>query len=100
MLNFLTMALHATSFGEVQKKDYAWFRLTLSDQWTGAIGLIERDGADYAIDGRGFGWTYARSKVVSFPPGFSFQPIFWLTRTPRHQSPIWNLTRLFTKGVP
>ena len=68
----------------------------LNHQGSGAVGLIQRDEADYAICC--FAGTYARSKVAAFSPGIDHQPLHWLTRYPRELSPIWNLFGLFTKG--
>ena len=65
-------------------------------QWSGAVGMIQRDEADYAI--WGFGGTYARSKVTAFSPGIAFIPSHWLTRFPLELPPTWNLLGLFTKG--
>ena len=65
-------------------------------QWSGAVGMIQRDEADYAI--WGFYITYARSKVVAFSPGIEYQPRYWLTRYPLELPPTWNLLGLFTKG--
>ena len=62
-------------------------------QWSGAVGLIQRDEADYAISE--FSVSYARSKVVAFSPT-SFKPLYWATIR-RINSPIWNLFGLFTK---
>ena len=55
-------------------------------QWSGAVGLIQRDEADYAISE--FSAFYARGKVVAFSPT-SFKPRYWAT-TRRRKSPIWN----------
>ena len=77
--------------------NYTWGWLdNVTNQWTGAVGLIERDKADYAIFG--FTGTYARSKVAAFAPGFDYNPKHWLTRYPLELSPTWNLLGLFTKG--
>ena len=65
-------------------------------QWSGAVGLIQRDEADYAICC--FGVTYPRSKVAAFSPGTKYVPFHWLTRYPQELSPIWNLFGLFTQG--
>ena len=65
-------------------------------QWSGAVGLIQRDEVDYAIFA--FKGTYPRSKVAAFSPGTKYHPYRWLTRYPRELSPIWNLFGLFTKG--
>ena len=64
-------------------------------QWSGAVGLIQRDEADYAI--WEFAGTYARSKVAAFSPGVEYAPYHWLTRYPRELTPMWNLFGLFTK---
>ena len=65
-------------------------------QWTGAVGLIDRDEADYAVCC--FGGTYSRSTVAAFSAGTYYTPFHWLTRYPLELSPIWNLFGLFTKG--
>ena len=62
----------------------------------GAVGMIHRDEADYAIFG--FAGTYARSKVAAFTPGIEYAPYHFLTRFPQELSPTWNLLGLFTKG--
>ena len=62
--------------------------------WSGAVGLIQRDEADYAI--WGFAGTHPRSKVAAFSPGIQYGPFHWLTRYPLTLSPIWNLLGLFT----
>ena len=64
-------------------------------QWSGAVGLIQRDEADYAIIG--FGVTHDRSKVAAFSPGIYYAPPHWFTRYPQELPPIWNLFGLFTK---
>ena len=77
--------------------NYTWGWLdNLTNQWTGACGMIERDEADYAI--YGFANTYARSKIAAFSPGVAYTPQHWLTRYPLELSPTWNLLGLFTKG--
>ena len=65
-------------------------------QWTGTVGMVQRDEADYAIPL--FGVNYARSKVVAFSPPSAFHPQRWLSRYPRKLSPIWNLVGLFQIG--
>ena len=65
-------------------------------QWSGAVGLIQRDEADYAMSY--FTATHPRSKVASFSPGILYGPRCWLTRYPVELSPMWNLLGLFTKG--
>ena len=65
-------------------------------QWSGAVGLIQRDEADYAMCC--FAGTYERSKVAAFSPGIHYGPLYWLTRYPLQLPPIWNLLGLFTKG--
>ena len=64
--------------------------------WDGAVGLIQRDEADYAICC--FAGTVPRSEVAAFSPGTEYAPLHWLTRYPQELSPIWNLFGLFTKG--
>ena len=77
--------------------NYSWGWLdNVTNEWTGAVGLIERDEADYAL--WGFGATYERSKVTEFSPGIEYAPYHWLTRYPQKLSPTWNLIGLFTKG--
>ena len=66
-------------------------------QANGAVGLIQRDVADYAI--WGFAGTHPRSKVVVFSPGISYVPKYWLTRYPLELSPTWNLLGLFTPAI-
>ena len=65
-------------------------------QWSGAVGLVQRDKADYAIPA--FGSIHSRSKVAAFSPGIEYKPLHWLTRNPMKLSPMWNLLKLFTKG--
>ena len=77
--------------------NYNWGRLNYTTgQWSGAVGMIQRDEADYALFA--FSFTYARSKVAAFTPGIDFRPLHWLTRYPQELSPTWNLLGLFTKG--
>ena len=64
-------------------------------QWSGAVGMIQRDEADYALFG--FLGTYNRSKVATFSLT-QYQPSYWLTRYPLELPPTWNLLGLFTKG--
>ena len=74
--------------------NYNWGWLN-DTQWTGAIGMIQRDEADYAIplyDG-----AYRISKVAAFSATF-YAPYYWLTRYPQEHPPTWNLLGLFTKG--
>ena len=77
--------------------NYTWGWLVdyTTNQWNGAVGLIQRDEADYAI--YGFSGTYPRSKVAAFSPGIDYNPKHWLTRYPLELSPMWNLLGLFTK---
>ena len=76
--------------------NYTWGWLdNVTNQWTGAVGMIQRDEADYAI--WGFSGTYARSKVASFTQ-VDYSPNHWLTRYPLELSPTWNLFGLFTQG--
>ena len=77
--------------------NYSWgWYDNVTDTWTGATGMIERDKADYAI--WGFAFTYGRSTVAAFSPGVKYLPLHWLTRYPQELSPTWNLFGLFTKG--
>ena len=76
--------------------NYTWGTLNYTTgQWSGAVGLIQRDEADYAIFG--FAGTHPRSKVAAFSPGIQYTPIHWFTRYPQELTPIWNLFGLFTK---
>ena len=78
--------------------NYTWGSLNeTTGQWSGAVGLIQRDEADYAIFG--FAVTYPRSRVAAFSPGTEFKPYHWLTRYPLELSPTWNLLGLFTKAI-
>ena len=64
-------------------------------QWSGAVGLIQRDEADYALCC--FAGTHPRSKVAAFSSGIHYLPQHWLTRYPLELTPMWNLFGLFTK---
>ena len=78
--------------------NYTWGTLNdTTGQWDGAVGLIQRDEADYAICC--FAGTYARSKVAAFSAAENFRPLHWLTRYPLKLTPMWNLFGLFTKGL-
>ena len=77
--------------------NYTWGTLNYTTgQWSGAVGLIQRDEADYAISG--FAGTHPRSKVAAFSPGIHFSPMHWLTRYPLKLTLMWNIFGLFTKG--
>ena len=77
--------------------NYTWGTLNYTTgQWSGAVGLIQRDEADYAIPN--FAGTHPRSKVAAFSPGIDYIPYHWFTRYPLKLSPMWNLLGLFTKG--
>ena len=77
--------------------NYTWGTVNYTTgQWTGAVGMIQRNEADYAICC--FSGTYARSKVATFSPGIDYNPKHWLTRYPLELPPTWNLLGLFTKG--
>ena len=77
--------------------NYTWGSLNYTTgQWSGAIGLIQRDEADYALFG--FGMTHERNKVATFSPGYFHDSFNWLTRYPQELTPMWNLFGLFTKG--
>ena len=76
--------------------NYTWGTLNYTTgQWSGAVGMIQRDEADYAICC--FAGTHPRSKVAAFSPGLGFGPYYWLTRYPLELPPTWNLLGLFTK---
>ena len=73
-----------------------WGRLNYTTgKWGGAVGMIERDEADYALFG--FSFTYGRSKVAACLP-VDYSTKHWLTRYPLELPPTWNLLGLFTKG--
>ena len=77
--------------------NFTWGTLNeTTGQWSGAVGMIQRDEADYAI--WGFTGLYAIGKVAAFSPPMDHQPYHWLTRSPQELPPTWNLLRLFTKG--
>ena len=65
-------------------------------QWSGAVGLIQRDEADYAMPV--FGITHPLSKVAAFSPGTHYTPYYWLTKYPQEFPPTWILLGLFTMG--
>ena len=75
--------------------NYSWGDLNdTTGQWDGAIGMIQRDVADYAIplyDG-----SYRLSKVAVFSATF-YAPYYWLTRYPLELPPTWTLLGLFPK---
>ena len=76
--------------------NFTWGTLNeTTGQWNGAVGVIQRVEADYAI--AGFAGTYGRSKVAAFSPGVEYAPYHWLTRYPQELTPVWNLVGLFTK---
>ena len=73
---------------------------TLNDttgQWSAAVGMIQRDEADYAACC--FTVTHSRSKVATFTSGINYFELYWLTRYPQRLSPTWNLLGLFTQGI-
>ena len=77
--------------------NYTWGSLNeTTGQWSGAVGVIQRKEADYAIFG--FLSTYDRSKVATFSSVTNYYPLHWLTKYPKKLSPTWNLMGLFTKG--
>ena len=76
--------------------NYTWGTLNYTTgQWSGAVGMIQRDEADYAIPG--FVIDSLTNKVAAFSPSL-YTPIYWLTRYPLELPPTWNLLGLFTKG--
>ena len=78
--------------------NYTWGTLNYTTgQWSGAVGLIQRDEADYAIPN--FAGTHPRSKVAAFSPAIQYLPYHWLTRYPLELPPTWNLLGLFTKEL-
>ena len=77
------------------KRDWGTLNQT-TGQWSGAVGVIQRDEADYALFD--FSGSYNTSKVAAFSPGIDFRPLHWLTRLPQHKDTTWNLLTLFTKG--
>ena len=64
-------------------------------QWSGMVGMIQRDEVDYAI--YGFGLWSEYSKVAGFSPATDHYAAHWITRAPLALSPTWNLLGLFTK---
>ena len=77
--------------------NYDWGLLNqTTGQWSGAVGLIQRDEADYALPL--FAGTHPRSEVAAFSPGTDYMPDHWLTRYPLKLTPMWNLLGLFTEG--
>ena len=75
--------------------NYTWGTLNYTTgQWSGAVGMIQRDEADYAICF--FASTYTRSKVAALS-AITYTPQHWLTRYPLELPPTWNLLGLFTK---
>ena len=78
--------------------NFTWGTLNeTTGQWNGAVGVIQRDEADYAISG--FVSTYKRSRVAGFSSATRTYKNYWLSRYPLELSPIWNLLGLFTKGL-
>ena len=76
--------------------NYNWGILNYTTgQWSGAVGLIQRDEADYALCC--FAGTHPRSKVAAFSSGIHYLPQHWLTKYPLELTPMWNLFGLFTK---
>ena len=65
-------------------------------QWSGNVGLIQRDEVDYAI--YNFGLTHAISKMATFSPVTLYGPQYLWTRYLQELPPTWNLIGLFTKG--
>ena len=77
--------------------NYNWGTLNYSTGlWSGAVGMIQRDEADYAICC--FAGTYARGKVAAPSPVLNFNAKYLLSRYPQELPPTWNLLGLFTKG--
>ena len=49
-------------------------------QWSGAVGMLQRDEADYALPDSSL--TYHKSKVAAFSPPIRFKPLYWIVREP------------------
>ena len=49
-------------------------------QWSGAVGMLQRDEADYALPD--FALTYRKSKVAAFSPAYRFTPLYWIFKEP------------------
>ena len=80
-----------------------WFNSTImgshnetTGQWSGPVGMIQRDEVDYAV--LNTGGSQPKSKEFASAAVYQFAPDYFFTRYPRELSPIWNLTGLFTKG--
>ena len=81
------------------KPEWIWVRKLEKDllnkttgQWSGGVGHIQRDEADYAV--KKYIPSYNMMKVVAFSPTI-FTVRYWVTLG-REVSPIWNLFQLFT----
>ena len=73
--------------------NYTWGVLNYTTgQWSGAVGLIQRDEADYAV--KNYIPSYEMIKVADLSPTL-YAPLHWVTCR-REVSPIWNLLGLFT----
>ena len=68
-----------------------------SSQWSGPIGLIQRDEVDYAVN-TFICDRYAGIHLIPCSQGDHFTPYYIFTRYPKAFPPTWNLTGLFTKG--
>ena len=77
---------------QLTEHDYSLLNET-TGQWSGAVGLIQRDQADYAV--KNHIPSYNMSKVA-VPSPTLYAPLHWVTNR-REVSPIWNLFGLFTK---
>ena len=82
------------------KPEWIWINVTdrgllneTTGQWSGAVGLIQRDEADYAV--KNYFASYTMGKVAVLSPTW-YYPLHWVTCR-RKVSPIWNLLGLFTR---
>ena len=49
-------------------------------QWSGAVGMLQRDEADYALPN--YALTYYKSRVAAFSPAIRYTPLYWISRDP------------------
>ncbi len=82
------------------KPEWIWIRSNnkgilneTTGQWSGAVGLIQRDEADYAV--KNYFPSYTMGKVAVLTPSW-YYPLHWVTCR-KKVSPMWNLLGLFTK---
>ena len=61
--------------------NHTWGTLNYTTgQWSGAVGMLQRDEADYALPDSSL--TYHKSKVAAFSPPIRFKPLYWIVREP------------------